>query len=123
MSNDMTLGRYLDTARKDAGLSLRQLAELADVHTTIVVRLLRDQMVSPKPDHLVRLASALELRASELFMLAGVPVPQDLPTVEALLRTEYDLPEDAIAEAKQHIDAIVARYKNQPLGEEEPHGN
>ncbi|MBZ5735123.1 helix-turn-helix domain-containing protein [Nocardioides sp. TRM66260-LWL] len=109
--NDMTLGRYLEAARQDAGLSLRQLAEAADVQLTIVARLMRDEVKKPAPAVLMRLAPVLELRTSDLFLVAGLPTPTDLPSVEALLRAEYDLPEDAVAEAKQQIEAIVARYK------------
>ncbi len=109
--NDMTLGRYLESARKEAGLSLRQVSELADVQLTIVARLMSDKMQSPKPAQLIRIAQVLEVSASDLFLLAGIPMPTDLPTVEALLRAEYDLPEEAVSEARQQIEAIVARYK------------
>lgn len=111
---DMTLGRYLEAARKDAGMSLRQLADAAGIQLTIIARLLNDRMQSPKPEQLIAIANVLEIRASDLFLLAGIPMPQDVPTVEALLRTEYELPEDAVAEAKQQIEAIVARYKANP---------
>lgn len=117
--SDMTIGRYLEAARQEAGLSLRQLAEASGVQLTIIARLLRDQMRQPRPDHLVRIANVLELRASDLFLIAGLPVPTELPSVEALLRTEYDLPEDAVAEAKAQIEAIVARYKVTPSNREE----
>jgi transcriptional regulator with XRE-family HTH domain len=118
-TTDMTLGRYLEAARQEAGLSLRQLAEAADVQKTIVARLLRDDVKKPTPAILMRLATVLELRTSDLFLMAGLPIPTELPSVEALLRTEYDLPEDAVAEAKQQIEAIVARYKATPNNREE----
>lgn len=110
----LTLGQYLDQARQENGLSIRQLAELADVLKTTVGRLLLDQVKEPKADHLVRLAHVLELNANDLFLMAGLPEPSGTPTVEALLRTEYDLPEVAIREAKKHIEGIVARYGPAP---------
>lgn len=111
-AQDMTLGRYLEAARQEAGLSLRQLAEAADVQPTIVARLMRGDVKKPTPAHLMRIATVLELKTSDVFLIAGLPIPTELPSVEALLRTEYDLPEDAVAEAKQQIEAIVARYKS-----------
>lgn len=109
---DMTLGRLLSNARQEAGLTMRQLAERADVQLTVLHRLSNDEVQDPKPAQLIRLAEALELNAAELFLLAGVPVPTELPSVEALLRSEYDLPQAALEEARRDIDAIVARYKN-----------
>lgn len=118
-ASDMTLGRYLEAARQEAGHSLRQLAEAADVQLTVVARLMRDEVKKPTPAVLMRLATVLELRTSDLFLMAGLPIPTELPSVEALLRAEYDLPEDAVAEAKHQIEAIVARYKATPDNREE----
>jgi transcriptional regulator with XRE-family HTH domain len=107
----LTLGAVLDEARQAADMSVRQLAEAADVPKSEIGRLLRDQQERLNPESLARLASVLELNAADLFLLAGMPLPT-LPTVEALLRTEYDLPEKAVREAKAQIEAIVARYKS-----------
>jgi transcriptional regulator with XRE-family HTH domain len=107
-----TLGSVLDDARKGAGLSVRQLAEAADVPKSEVGRLLRDQQERLNPASLAHLAAALELNATDLFLLAGMPMPRELPSVEALLRTEYDLPEKAVLEAKAQIEAIVDRYQS-----------
>lgn len=107
----ISLGHVLNEARLDAGLSVRQLAAAADVSKSEVDRLLRDEQERLNPDSLVRLADVLELRAADLFLLAGLPLPAKLPSVEALLRTEYKLPEPAVREAKAEIEAIVARYQ------------
>jgi transcriptional regulator with XRE-family HTH domain len=107
-----TLGTVLDDARKDAGMSVRQLAEAADVPKSEVGRLLTDQQERLNPDTLTRLAAVLEHNAADLFLLAGLPLPSKVPSVEALLRAEYDLPEQAVREAKAQIEAIVDRYKS-----------
>jgi transcriptional regulator with XRE-family HTH domain len=111
-SKQRSLGTVLDDARNGASMSVRQLAEAASVPKSEVGRLLRDQQERLNPDSLARLASVLELNAADLFLLAGLPVPLKVPTVEALLRTEYELPEQAIQEAKAQIDKIVSRYKS-----------
>jgi transcriptional regulator with XRE-family HTH domain len=116
----LTLGAALDNARTEAGLSVRQLADAADVPKSEVGRLLRDQQERLNPDSLARLAGALEMNATDVFLLAGIPVPVAVPTVEALLRVEYELPENAVREAKAQIDAIVARY--QPTKPRHPKG-
>lgn len=104
------LGQYLEQAREDAGISLRQLVAATGIPQTTINRLLKDEVEKPNPEHLTRLADALELNASDLFMVAGLPIPQGMPSIEALLRAEYSLPEEAVAEAKRNIQAIVEKY-------------
>jgi transcriptional regulator with XRE-family HTH domain len=118
------LGQALNDARLEAGLSIRQLAAAADVPKSEVDRLLRDEQERLNPDSLIRLAEVLELRAADLFLLAGLALPDKLPSVEALLRTEYDLPDAAVREARAHIDAIVARYQRskKPTNTKHPKG-
>jgi transcriptional regulator with XRE-family HTH domain len=110
--NRPTLGGVLNDARTGAGMSVRQLAEAAGLPKSVVDRMLRDQLEQPNPHNIARLAVVLELNAADLFLLGGMPVPVEVPTVEALLRAEYDLPEDAVREAKAQIEAIVSRYKS-----------
>jgi hypothetical protein len=40
-----------------------------------VNRLLKDEVDLPAPDHLVAIVRALELNATDLFMLANLPLP------------------------------------------------
>ena len=103
----VTLGQYLEQARQEAGLSLRQLAAASGVHPSSVNRLLKDEVEEPLPDHLMGLAEALDINASDLFLLAGLPIPQELPSVDVMLRTEYGLSEEGLTEAKRHIAAIA----------------
>lgn len=106
----ISLGQYLEQAREEAGCSIRQLVAATGIPQTTINRLLKDEVEKPNPEHLTRLADALELNASDLFMVAGLPIPQGMPSIDALLRTEYDLPDEAVAEAKRNIQAIVEKY-------------
>jgi transcriptional regulator with XRE-family HTH domain len=103
----LTLGQYLEQARQEAGMSLRQLAASAGIPPTSVNRLLKDEVDEPRPEHLMGLAQALDVRASDLFLLAGLPIPKELPSVDAMLRAEYGLSEQGLAEAKRHIAGIA----------------
>ena len=114
--NRLTLGQYLEQARAEAGLSLRQLAASAGVHYSSVNRLLKDEVEEPVPDHLMGLAQALDLKATDLFLLAGLPIPKELPSVDAMLRAEYGLSEEGLAEAKQAIAAVVDRERKREAG-------
>ncbi len=69
------------------------------------------------PDHLMGLAQALDLKATDLFLLAGLPIPKELPSVNAMLRAEYGLSEEGLAEAKRHIESIAAAERRKQRNE------
>lgn len=106
-SERATLGQHLEQSRQEAGLSLRQLAAASGIHPSSVNRLLKDEVEAPSPEHLMGLAQALDIRASDLFLLAGLPIPSEPPSVDAMLRAEYGLSDEGLAEAKRHITAIA----------------
>jgi transcriptional regulator with XRE-family HTH domain len=108
--HEQTVGSVLETARHAAGLSIRELAGLTDMSKSALERLLSDQIERPPADRLVRLARVLELNAADLFLLAGLPLPEKLPSLDVMLRTEYGLPPEAIAEAKRDIGRIIEKY-------------
>jgi transcriptional regulator with XRE-family HTH domain len=98
-----TLGRLLDSVRRDAGYSLRQLAKETGMPMSRINRLLKDEVERPAPASLVRLAGALNLSVARLFTLAGHPYPN----LDDLLRTDYSLSEEEIAEVTQMIDRLA----------------
>jgi transcriptional regulator with XRE-family HTH domain len=111
MSKAKTLGEVLREGRAAAGLSVRQLEAQSGVPKSTVSRLENDDSDAASPTMLVKLAQALELRASDLFMLAGIPIPGDLPSLPAMLRAEYKLPPEAIAEVQRNIEQVAAKYE------------
>lgn len=104
------LGTYLREAREAHGLTIRQLARLVEVAPSQVLRWEAGERV-PTPPYLVALAEQLELRASELFDLAGRPIPTDRSSLPAMLRADYDLPPEAIAEVEKHIAEVAKKYR------------
>lgn len=106
----VTLGWFLRQAREDAGIYRRQLAAMSGVGRMTIQRLETDYYDEPSPDDLVRLARALELNETDLFLLAGLPVPKRAASLDIMLRTEYGLPPEAIDEAKRTIAELVAKY-------------
>jgi transcriptional regulator with XRE-family HTH domain len=105
-----SLGTHIRQAREAHGLSLRQLARLVEVAPSQVLRWESDEL-TPSPRSLAAVADQLELRASELFALAGIAVPSDLASLPAMLRADYDLPPEAIAEIESHIAAVAKKYR------------
>src|ERR1044072_8815508 len=94
--NPVSLGEYLRGAREAAGLSKLQLEAMSGVGRMTIQRLEQDYYQEPSPDDLVRLARALELNDTDLFLLAGLPVPKRTASLDVMLRTEYGLPPEAI---------------------------
>lgn len=68
------LGRELKEARDAAGLSLRAVAEGADVSPAYVQKLERGEVRAPSPRRLERLASVLGLDYGRLMAAAGYVV-------------------------------------------------
>lgn len=113
-----SLGAFLQRARIAAGLSKLQLEAISGIGRMTIQRLETDYYSEPSPDDLSRLARALELNDTDLFLLAGLPVPQNTASLDVMLRTEYGLPPEAIDEAKRNIAKIVAKYDGKlPTGD------
>jgi transcriptional regulator with XRE-family HTH domain len=106
----VSLGTFLREAREAAGLSKLQVEAMSGVGRMTIQRLESDYYNEPSPDDLARLARALELNDTDLFLLAGLPVPKQAASLDVMLRAEYGLPPEAIDEAKRNIAAIVAKY-------------
>ena len=109
-----SLGSVLEAARQAAGLSMRELASLSDMAKSSLERLLKDEVEQPSPANLMRLARVLELRPADLFLLAGLPLPEGSPSLDVMLRTEFRLPPEAIAEIERDVERIIKKYDGGP---------
>ncbi|MFD9940049.1 helix-turn-helix domain-containing protein [Nonomuraea sp. NPDC059023] len=103
----MTLGAYLQAARRQAGYSLRRLARETGIHLSSIYRLMSDDIDNPSAANLINIAKVLKLNPAEMFAHAGISAP---PTdLDAVLRTEYGLPDEAIAQ----IHTIIVTHSTQ----------
>jgi transcriptional regulator with XRE-family HTH domain len=105
-----SLGQVLRQAREAQVLSLRQLAALLEVAPSQITRWERDDY-APSTDALLQLVRVLELTPKELFALAGVSLPAEPRSLPAMLRREYDLPPEAIAEIQRNIERVARKYQ------------
>jgi transcriptional regulator with XRE-family HTH domain len=71
-----TLGNEIQRVRQLRGLSLNAAAQPAGVSAAYLQKLERDQVESPSPHRLQRLADVLGVEYADLFTLAGYPLPQ-----------------------------------------------
>ena len=113
---ELTLGQHLEAARQQAGYSLRQLARLSGLHPSAVNRLLKDEVEQPAPDNLIALARALELNETDLFLLAGLPVPQEGASLTMMLRKGYGISDEQVPELAKEIETLIAAYTKEGRG-------
>lgn len=111
---NQTLGQHLEAARQEAGHSLRQLAALSGLPMSSVNRLLKDEVEQPLPDHLIKLARALELNETDLFLIAGLPIPKEAASLDIMLRKGYGVSDEEVPELKRQIEALIAKHHQEP---------
>jgi transcriptional regulator with XRE-family HTH domain len=117
------LGRFVCRLRKRERLSLRTLAERAEVDPTWIWRLERGEYASPDPRLLVRLADAFGIDVTDLFAEAGFATSGALPSLQPYLRTRYNLPEPAVREVSAFFDYINHRYCGEGEGNDVNHND
>ena len=111
------LGRLIQDRRAALGLSLRQLAERADMNFATVARIEQGQFAAPGPDKLARIAGALGLSTADVFGLADYTVPGDLPSFQPYLRGKYrDMPAAAVDDLNKAFERIIRKHGYQPDG-------
>lgn len=111
-SHGMTLGHYLERARAATGLSIRKLEAATGIPRSTIEHLLKDRIRRPDAQHLMKLAGALAVNPADLFVLARLPLPSAPPSLEAILRAEYALPDEGIADIMRYIETIVDKYQS-----------
>lgn len=65
-----------------------------------------------RAERLAALARGLEVPPADLFALAGIDLPDELPTLRPYLRSKYGaaLPAEALAEIARYVDGVASRY-------------
>lgn len=114
--NIIKLGEVIRTARHDHGDTVRSLAERVGVHHSSITRLERGEFARPTPYFLRSLASALDLPLTDLYHLAGLTLPEDLPDFGVYLRTRHSLPRPAVEELTGYFNYVRDKYGLDPNG-------
>jgi HTH-type transcriptional regulator, competence development regulator len=77
MYMDMSFGRAIREARRQRGISQKELADRAGIDFTYLSKIENDRMPPPSEKAITAMSEALEMDADELIRLAG-KVPTDL---------------------------------------------
>jgi transcriptional regulator with XRE-family HTH domain len=105
------LGQYLRAQREARGLGSRELARLAGIPDSTIVRIEQGLIASPRPDKLARIAQALGLSLADVYAHADYAVPRDLPALQPYLRAKYrDLPAEAADAITAYAERLAKRH-------------
>jgi transcriptional regulator with XRE-family HTH domain len=99
-----SLGSILHQARREAGLSVRDLATQVSVHFTFIGQL-ESGKKNPSPELLQRLADVLNLDINDLLQYIGLRPTGDLPSPRMYFRRKFGISEeqaDVLARLIEH---------------------
>lgn len=112
---NLSLGEFIEHLRKEKGMSMRQVAELANISHTEVKRIEDGVRKQPSPQVLRFLAKALDTPYEELMELAGyideAPDKEENSTAAAGIAGADDLSEEEVAQVNQYIAFIKSQRK------------
>ena len=100
------LGQLLKARREECGLSMRRLAQAAEMDQATITRLEVGDIIAPRPDKLSRIAHVLGISGADVFAMADYTVPSDLPTLRPYLQAKY---RSLLDEDLDRIEAFVGR--------------
>ncbi len=109
------LGSYIRTKRQEKGLSIRRLAELAEISHTEIKRIEDGIRKQPSPQVLRSIATALGVSYEELMAAAGYidepNVKDEGGTAVAGIVDADDLTESELQQVNQYIEFIKSQRK------------
>ena len=98
------LGEYIRDLRQKAGMTLRDLAALAEIDLANLHRIETGKIKEPSPRSLQRLSRHLDCDYEDLVAVAGYTPPELLPELGAYLRAKYsDYSDDEIRIAEEYL--------------------
>lgn len=110
MTSEMrtSVGEIIREQRLTKDLSIAKASHAARVDPRWWSRLERGHYQNPDPKSLNRVAKALGLEPTELFVAANFS--DGLPSFVPYLRSRYDLPPEAIRQLQAHFELLEQKY-------------
>lgn len=116
------LGQYIQRQRLAKGWSIRGLASAAAVDASGLAKLEKGRFQASDPVYLGKLARALGVAPSELYLAAGFAGADQLPGFAPYLRAKYDLPEEAVEQLAAFFDFVNAKHQREASRQGGSHG-
>jgi transcriptional regulator with XRE-family HTH domain len=104
------LGRLLVQARLRRGLSLRAVAELADVAYLWLSRVEHGLFHQPAPERIMRVADVLGIDPERVDRVTNGHVSSNLPGLRSYFRAKYDLSLQDIDEIERTVNEIQRKH-------------
>lgn len=105
------LGQKLRERRESLGMSLRQLEEKSGVFNVTIMRIERGDSTEPSAEKLARLAEALDLPLADVYAMADLAIPAELPSFKPYLRTKYrELPTEDIEAIEKYAAKLAKKH-------------
>lgn len=112
------LGAHIKELRQARNLGPRELARRAGMNSGALVHIENGRRFA-KPATLKAIATALDIPASDLFMVAGHLTPSDLPSMSTYLRIQHgNLSDETVASINEYIRRLVSEEGLDPNGPE-----
>lgn len=105
------LGELLARHREKQQLSLRTLADRADVDFAWLGRMEQGRYAQPAPERLVRLAEALDIDPVQIDRVSGNYMADSLPSVRTYFRSKEKATPEEIAEIEAAIRRIHKKHE------------
>ena len=106
------LGDFIRKRREDLGISMSELERRTGIHQSRLSRWERAIDMPTRPERLTALAQGLQVPATDLYLLAGMELSPELPSMQPYLRSKYgtQLPPEAIADIEAYSRQVAGRY-------------
>ncbi|HTZ85563.1 MAG TPA: helix-turn-helix transcriptional regulator [Solirubrobacteraceae bacterium] len=105
------LGRMLAQARRNKALSLRAVAERANVAYVWLYRVERGLFNDPAPERLMRVVEVLGLDPERVNRVSKGHVSSSLPEMRTYFRSKYDLSQAEIDEIERAVAEIHRKHE------------
>jgi len=105
------LGRMLAQARRNKALSLRAVAEIADVSHLWLSRVERGFFNQPAPERITRVIEALGIDPEHIDRITKGHVANSLPGVRTYFRSKFDLSPEEIDQIERAVTEIQRNHE------------
>jgi transcriptional regulator with XRE-family HTH domain len=101
----------LSSKRKEANLSVNEVARRAEVDPGTAWRIEQGMIPTPKAESLKAIGKVLGIPTIDLFAVVGWIPDDDLPSIGPYLRAKYpQLPEEAVREIETNFEAVARTH-------------
>jgi transcriptional regulator with XRE-family HTH domain len=108
-----SLGTFLQKARKNCRLTLRDVQEKIGVSNAYLSQLENGKISSPSPNTLFQLSKLYQVSYEHLMSLAGYPSPSETQVASRIATDFNELTPEEKERVKEYIEFLKTRRRNE----------